>query len=181
MESSEELLLHGYVHRRERSRGLVSWLAEDSDEMNALALDDTRSVLEQGQRVFTDVFGARARGFLAPAWQPGRVREVNPNSLGLTYTLGFFSLESSTGRSVPLATHSWDCGRWGWLGHVGHGIGGALQWLSGRVPSVAIHPRDLARGFWPQILRRVEALLASGYEPRTPASLLEARDAEVAV
>jgi hypothetical protein len=38
---------------------------------------------------------------------------------------------------------------------------------------VAIHPRDLERGFWPRILRLAEDLLESGYEPSTPAKLLE--------
>jgi hypothetical protein len=38
---------------------------------------------------------------------------------------------------------------------------------------VAIHPRDLERSFWPSILRLTEELLESGYEPSTPAKLLE--------
>ncbi|HSK17854.1 MAG TPA: hypothetical protein VK912_01840, partial [Longimicrobiales bacterium] len=41
-----------------------------------------------------------------------------------------------------------------------------------RVPTLAIHPADLERGFWPRILRLTEDLLESGYEPATPTDLL---------
>ena len=104
---------------------------------------------------------------------------ANGNTLGLEHVLGFFSLESRAGRKVPLATWTWDCGRWGWLGHLGHGIGWLLQSLDRGVPTLAIHPRDLERGFWPKILRLTEELLETGYEPSTPAGLLEASDVEV--
>ena len=149
-------------------------LAERCDEMNGLDPQDTRRTLERGQRVFTEVFGKPARGFLAPGWQPGNVRRVDTNALGLDHVLGFFSLDSRAGRSVPLATSTWDCGRWGWLGHLGHGIGWLLQSLERGVPVLAIHPRDLERGFWPTILRLTRELLQKGYEPTTSTALLEA-------
>jgi peptidoglycan/xylan/chitin deacetylase (PgdA/CDA1 family) len=174
-ESSEELLLHGYFHRRRRGRGPITFLAESSDEMNGLDPEETRRTLERGQRVFAEVFGEPARGFLAPAWQLGHVRTDNANPLGLEHVLGFFSLQSAAGRNVALATWTWDCGRWGWLGHFGHGIGWLLQSLHRGVPTLAIHPRDLQRGFWPRILRLIRELLEAGYEPSTPARLLEAR------
>ena len=117
-ESSEELLLHGYCHQRLRGWGPTTLLTEAGDEMNGLDPEETRRTVERGQRVFTEVFGKPARGFLAPAWQRGHTRLGNGNSLGLEHVLGFFSLESRDGRSVPLATWSWDCGRWGWLGHI---------------------------------------------------------------
>lgn len=168
-ESAEEILLHGYFHRRRRGWGPITFLAEGSDEMNGLDPEETRRTLDRGQRVFAEVFGEPARGFLAPAWQPGHVR--TDNSMGLEHVLGFFSLESAAGRRVPLATFTWDCGRWGWLGHLGHGIGGLLQSLD-RVPTLAIHPRDLERGFWPRILQLIRKLREAGYEPGTPTELL---------
>ena len=180
-EGSEELLLHGYFHRRRRGWGPTTLFAEGCDEMNGLDLEETRRTLERGQRVFAEVFGESARGFLAPGWQLGHVRRVNGNTLGLQHVLGFFSLESWAGRSIPLATWTWDCGRWGGLGHLGHGIGRLLQSLDRGVPTLAIHPRDLERGFWPKILRLTEELLDAGYEPSTLRGLLEARDVEVAV
>ena len=103
------------------------------------------------------------------------------NALGLEHVLGFFSLKSWTGRRIRLATFTWDAGRWGGLGHLGHGIGWLLQSLGRGVPVLAIHPRDLARGFWPKILRLTQALLEAGYAPSTPAGLLRASDADIAV
>ena len=179
LESSEELLLHGYCHQRLRGWGPTTLLTAAGDEMNGLELEEARRTLERGQRVFTEVFGAPARGFLAPAWQPGQVRLGNGTADGLDHVLGFFSLESRAGRKVPLATWNWDCGRWGWLGHLGHGIGWLSQSLDRGVPTLAIHPRDLERGFWPKILRLTRELVETGYEPSLPAGLLEAKDAEV--
>ncbi|MGH7459922.1 MAG: DUF2334 domain-containing protein [Longimicrobiales bacterium] len=178
--SSEELLLHGYFHRRRRGSGAITLLA-GTDEMNGLDPEETRRTLERGQHVFTEVFGEPARGFLAPAWQRGHVRQAIGNTAKLEHVLGFFSLDSCAHRSIPLATWSWDCGRFGWLGHLGHGIGWALQSLSRGVPTLAIHPNDLQRGFWPKILRLTRELLEKGYEPGTPSRLLEASDAEVAI
>jgi peptidoglycan/xylan/chitin deacetylase (PgdA/CDA1 family) len=172
-ESSEEVLLHGYFHQRLRGRGPVTLIAERCDEMNGLDVEETRRTLERGQRVFIEVFGEPARGFLAPGWQRGHVRVGDVNTMGLDYVVGFFALESSAGRKMPLATWMWDCGRWGWLGHIGHGIGWLTQSLDHRVPILAIHPRDLERGFWGKILRLTRELVDAGYEPSTVADLLE--------
>jgi hypothetical protein len=173
-DSAEELLLHGYFHRRERGWGPATLIAGRGDEMNGLGVEDTWRVLERGQQVFSEVFGAPARGFLPPAWQRGHVRRGNVGRLGLEHVLGFFSLQSFTGRKVPLATWTWDCGRWRWLGHVGHALGWAAQSLNRGVPTLAVHPQDLQRGFWPKILRLTRMLVERGYEPTTAAALLEA-------
>jgi hypothetical protein len=177
-ESAEEILLHGYFHRRWRGRGAITLLAGRCDEMNGLDRDATRRTIERGQRVFAEVFGRAAGGFLAPGWQHGHVRLEDGNALELDHVLGFFSLQSVAGRKIPLSTWTWDCGRWGWLGHIGHGIGWLLQSLDRGTPVLAIHPRDLQRGFWPKILRLTEDLLESGYEPSTLAALLESTDVE---
>ena len=174
-ENSEELLLHGYFHQRRRGWGPTALLTEHADEMNALGPDDTRRTLDRGQHVFTQAFGAPARGFLPPAWQRGHVSLKDGDQLELDHVLGFFSLESRDGRKIPLATWSWNCGRWSWLGHVGHGLGWLLHSLERGVPMVAIHPADLERGFWPQTLHVTRQLLDAGYEPSTLAALLEAK------
>ena len=109
MENSEELLLHGYFHRRQRGRGPTTLLTDGNDEMNGLDPEETRRTLERGQRVCTDVFGQPARGFLAPAWRRGHVRLAIGGTVGLEHVLGFFSLESRTGR-VPREARTWDCG-----------------------------------------------------------------------
>lgn len=168
-ESAAELLLHGYTHRRQRGWGPTTWLAEHSDELSALSPSETHRTLERAQRAFSDVFGEPARGFLAPAWQRGHVRAGD----GIEHVLGFFSADSSSGRSVSLATWTWDCGRWGWLGHLGHRIGSLLHATQRGVPTLAIHPRDLERGFWPNIMQLIRALLEAGYQPTTVAGLFE--------
>jgi len=181
-DSADEILLHGYFHRRQRGWGPTTLLAERCDEMNGLDTHETRRILERGQRVFLDVFGQRARGFLAPGWQPGHVRAGDGGAAGsVEHILGFFALESSSGHRISLATWTWDCGRWGFLGHLGHGIGSLRHALTRGTPALAIHPRDIARGFWPKILRLTEALLRRGYAPSTVAGLLESRDDQVAV
>lgn len=174
-ESAGELLLHGYSHQRQRGRGLAALIAGPCDEMNGLDVEGTRRTVERGQRVFVDAFGAPARGFLAPAWQRGHVRLDDVKTLGLDHVLGYFSLDTHAGRRVALATWMWDCGRWGWLGHVGHGMGWLSQSLNRGVPTLAIHPRDVNGGFWPKILGLTRALVDSGYEPSTVTGLLEAR------
>jgi hypothetical protein len=171
-ESSEELLLHGYFHHKRRGGGPATLLTRSSDEMNGLTAQETHHVLDCGQRVFVEAFGEPARGFIAPAWQPGHVRLAARGAPGLDYVLGFFSLVPQMGQRIPLATFTWDCGRWAWLGHIGDGIGSLLQLLD-RVPVLAIHPRDLDRGFWPAIMRRTRELLDAGFQPSTPAALLE--------
>jgi peptidoglycan/xylan/chitin deacetylase (PgdA/CDA1 family) len=170
-ESADELLLHGYFHHRQRGWGPVTWLADGSDEMNGLDAEETRQTIVRGQRVFRDVFGTPARGFLAPAWQVGCVN-VQATALGIDHVLGFFSLTSRGGRQLPLCTSTWDCGRWSWLGYLGDGLGRLSQSLDRGIPTLAIHPRDLERGFWPRILRLIRDLLEAGYEPSTASRLL---------
>ena len=177
-ERSEELLLHGYFHRRGRGWGPVTLLA-GTDEMNGLDAMETRGVMERAQRDFTHVFGERARVFLAPAWQRGHVRPIDASGYGVEHILGFFSLDSAAGRHVPLATATWDCGRLRWLGHVGHTAGALLRSFRGRVPVLAIHPTDLANGFWPKIMKFTEQLLEAGHTPTTVSALVEARGVEV--
>jgi peptidoglycan/xylan/chitin deacetylase (PgdA/CDA1 family) len=173
-ETADELLLHGYSHRRGRGWGPTTLLAFGCDEMNGFGPEETRRTIERGQRVFTDAFGAPARGFLAPGWQRGHVRPGDGTAPGVEHVLGFFSLDACAGGSVRLATWSWDVSRWSWPGHVGHGLGRLLHSLGRGVPTLAIHPRDVQRGFWPTILRLTGELVDAGYEPTTPARLLEA-------
>lgn len=171
-EASDEILLHGYSHRRQRGWGPASWLTRGSDEMNGLDRDETRRTLEMGQGVFTDVFGEPARGFLAPGWQRRHVRSETATSVGLDYVLGCFCLDALTGGSVRLATWTWDCGRWGWLGHIGDASGSLVEAVTRGVPVLAIHPKDLERGYWPRTLGLVRRLLAAGLNPSTPGRVL---------
>jgi hypothetical protein len=177
-ESAEERLLHGYFHRRDRGWGATSLATGGCDEMNGLDAGETRRMLERGQRVLADVFGDPARGFLAPGWQRGHVRAC-ASTAGVEHVLGFFSLECRSGARIPLATWTWDVSRWRWTGHVGHAVGRALHATGAGVPTLAVHPTDLARGYWPTILRLVGELLDAGCEPSTPARLLEANGTHI--
>ena len=177
-ESSEERLLHGYFHQRRRGSGPATWLSERSDEMAGLSQDEARQIVERGQQVFTEAFGERARGFLPPAWQRGRVQV---ETAGIEHVLGFFSIDAGARGTIPLATWTWDCGRWGWLGHVGHRLGFLSHALGRGVPTLAIHPRDIERGFWPATVRLTQRLLRNGYEPVTVARLVERHNVEAAL
>ena len=179
--ASDELLLHGYSHRRQRGSGPVSWLAERCDEFSGLDREEAGTLLERGQLAFADVFGQRARGFLAPGWQEGGARGEHVKRAGLEYRLGYFAVETAGGEAVPLATWTWDCGRWAWLGRIGHAAGRALHLAGSGVASLAIHPRDIERGFWPAILDLTKRLLDTGHAPATPGALLRQADAEIAV
>jgi hypothetical protein len=170
-ESSSELLLHGYYHARSRGAGPVSLIAERCDEMNGLGPDETGAAIQRGQDVFAAMFGAPAPGFLAPGWQRGHVRAA---SFGIEHVLGFFTLQSARA-AIPLATSTWDCGRWSWLGLFGDGLGRISQSLTNSVPALAIHPRDIGRGFWPRVLRLTRELLDAGHEPTTPGALIASR------
>jgi hypothetical protein len=59
-------------------------------------------------------------------------------------------------------------------------MGTLMQSLGDGVPTLAIHPRDLDRGFWPKILRLTQELIDTGFEPSTPAALLEVGSVEAA-
>src|SRR5688572_28374715 len=91
-EASEELLLHGYFHRRGRGWGATTLLTGGSDEMNGLDPEETESTLARGQGAFTEVFGEPARTFLAPGWQRGHVDAGRGSAVGLEHVMGFFSL-----------------------------------------------------------------------------------------
>jgi peptidoglycan/xylan/chitin deacetylase (PgdA/CDA1 family) len=174
-EAAGELLIHGHTHRRLRGGGAVTLLTGASDELNGLDRSGTQRAIARGQHAFAEAFGQPARGFVAPAWQRGLVRPGGVDSPGVAYLLGFFTLAAGDGRAVPLATWTWDCGRWGWLGHVGHGLGRAMQALGRGVPTLALHPRDPGRGYWPTILRLIRRLLTDSYRPTTAAALLGGR------
>ena len=179
-ETSNELLLHGHSHRRLQGSGPVSWLTSKCDEMNGLDPAATYRLLQRAQSAFAEAFGAPAAGFVAPGWQAGHVRGEQARRAGLEYVLGFFAVTRASGGRVPLATWTWDCGRWGWLGHVGHEAGRVMTLAGKRTVSLAIHPGDLERGFWPGVLLVVRRLLDAGHLPATPRQLLQPSHAEAA-
>ena len=171
-EGAEELLLHGYFHQRQRGWGPITLLTERCDEMNGLDPEETRRTIERGQRVFTEVFGAPARGFLAPAWQPGHVRLGTGNTLQTGARPGLL-LPRVTRRSkgpardvepgTVAAGAGSDTSVMGSDGFVSRWIAESQSWRF--IPEI-----------WSGVSGRRssgsrEQLLENGYEPSTPAQL----------
>jgi predicted deacetylase len=69
--SFDEILLHGYEHRRTGGAGLVSMLTGRSDEFNGLSAAEAATRLRCGQQILQERFGRRAEGFIAPTYQRG--------------------------------------------------------------------------------------------------------------
>jgi hypothetical protein len=68
--------------------------------------------------------------------------------------------------TIPLATWSWDCGRIGWLGHVAETYGSLrFRWQPQVLPTIAIHPADVSRGFLPRAVLICQRLLNEGRRP----------------
>ncbi len=167
-----DLVLHGWTHRREIRRGVVSWCTGAANEFERLSLGETLERLRRAQLDAEDLLGRPLRGLVPPAWRLGaKINQLI--SLGIEYVMRFRSLEPYGKRPVPLATWSWD---WGWLPGT-HLAGGALgaccRWLNrGAVPAVVLHPLDVYRGCLPAAERLIRRLLSSGLVPVLPRHLI---------
>lgn len=164
----DEVLLHGYTHRRDRYRSAVSLLTGRADEFAGLPATAAAERLRRGQAVIRDLLGVPAAGFVAPAWMGGPVTPALLASCGLRYSVGFAGITCVGGARIPLATWSWDTGRCAWLGHLGEAAG-VLSFAARRdaIPCVVLHPADLGRGYLRHGLHLVRALLAAGRRPAT--------------
>lgn len=161
-----EILLHGYTHRRENGRGLVSLLTRGDDEFNGLTDAETDSRLAGGQQAMQDLFGRPAEGFIAPTYQHGRLTSSRLARHGLTFDVGFRRIAFSSGEMIPIATWCWDMGRVRALGVGGHWYGNVRSRLHpGHLPTLAVHPVDVDRRFVPRIIALVERLLSEGRRP----------------
>lgn len=173
-----EIMLHGFHHQRERGRGLVSLLTRGADEFNGLSVGETRRRLRAGQNVLQTLFGRPASGFIAPTFQRGRVTPELLAECGIDCCIGFRRIDLSNGSRIPVATWCWDMGHSQLLCLGGHVYGNARYGLiPGLVPSLALHPVDVERGFLGRISGLVERLLEEGRRPILPQSLLAVRAA----
>ena len=152
-----EILLHGYTHQRAGRGGCLSALTNHADELSGLNATEAIARLCHGQRILGEVFGAAARGFVPPAWQWGALTPERLASCSLRYGVGLRSVYSIEGARRPLATWSWDAGRFAALGWLGAANGAMLFALQPRAtPCIVFHPADVARGFVPHGLRLVQ-------------------------
>src|SRR5512145_1023175 len=166
-----EILLHGWTHYRCQG-GLISLLTSGADEFAALPPDAALARLCAGQRVVYALFGAPAAGFIPPAWQSGGVAHALCSG-GLSYRMGWMSIDTVWGARIPLVTWSWDLGRMACLGYAGDLLGVACSLLRyDTIPCVVFHPSDVRRGYLGHGVYLVRKLLAEGRRPILPMQLI---------
>jgi predicted deacetylase len=168
-----EVLLHGWTHEREAGRGIVSYCTNGSDEFVGLTAQETSARLQLGKNQLTEVFGHEVVGFVAPAWQRGRIDRKTLCQHGLEFLFGYLSIEHVDGRRIPVSTVTWDVGRFAQLGRAAESLGHALGWGRRRsMRCVAAHPVDVSRGYLPRMVSTVESWMKSGAVPILPRELV---------
>ena len=162
-ECMDELLLHGLEHRRRNTRNPISFMLNQSDEFRGISFDDAKEKLIKGQRVIADLFGHSPHGFAPPAWFSGPVDGEMLSSLGLEFMTNYFHIHRADGSKTPVATYSWDCGKYSWLGYLGEMSGRTVSINTKAIPQIVFHPADVRRGFVSFGIRRIRKLLEHGY------------------
>ncbi|MEU0545113.1 DUF2334 domain-containing protein [Nocardia sp. NPDC005978] len=170
---AQEVLLHGWTHRRERGRGPVSLLTGGADEFAGLGADAAAARLRAGRDALSERLGTPVEGFLPPAYRLGSVGTETLAAVGLRYRVGWASAADVHGRTVRLATRIWDVSPLAALSRAAAAVGHLADLRPGAVPTITIHPLDVRRGFLPHALAAVRAQLALG---RTPALIRELID-----
>lgn len=160
-----EILLHGWTHLRERRPRMVSWLTDRADEFNGLSAAEAIGRIRGGVSLMEEFLEVRVRGFVPPAWQ-FPIEASQWKHSGIDYVVRFTRIEQRSGRHIPLATWSWDWGRFSWLGRPGAWLGRcARTWNRGAIPVIVLHPADVQRGFLPDAMRLIRSLIGGGWTP----------------
>lgn len=180
----DEWMIHGMTHRRENRGRLVSWLTSGADEFGGLPLTEIQERVTRSQAMIQDLTGILPTGLVAPCWSlQVRAYEL----MGIDYVMGYNGLvpccRSKNDRSaatIRLASWSYDWGRFGKVASLVN-VFPELRYRSFTdiVPCVVIHPADVARGWLPVAIQRIQKLLDLGYQPVAPASLLSAGKASI--
>jgi hypothetical protein len=164
-ETGAEVLAHGWFHHNP-ARTARARLTGGADEFTSLDRAAAIARARQARAALETVFAGRVRGFVPPAWQWGRLDAPALAEAGYGFGVGWSGYSAVSGRWLPLATRSWDGGRWRWLGQAIDLAGQIRARLTtAAVPCIVLHPIDLARGFWPTALALIEASLAQGQRP----------------
>lgn len=165
-DSFQEVLLHGDHHLNEKSATWLSLLTGSADEFSRLTEVECDARIASGLEQMACLIQNRPVGFLPPAWQRGRVTPAVLLRHGLRFVLGMHGLEFVGHGIIPLTTWSWDWGRIGWLGHVAETYGSLRsRWQPWALPTIAIHPADVSRGFLPRAVLICQRLLEEGRRP----------------
>jgi hypothetical protein len=169
----QEVILHGYTHQRERGAGLVSALTAGADEFAGLTAAAAVARVRRGQEALCALTGVPAAGFVAPAWQRGRLSPDLLAACGIDWYVGMMAIVSTGGTQVRLATWSWDTGRFAHLGALGEAFGVLTYALRRRaVPCVVLHPADVSRGSVVLGQYLVRTFLAQGRRPASFGELI---------
>lgn len=171
---AEELLLHGWEHRRAGGRGPISLLTVGADEFSGLARAEARRRLERGRDLLETVFARPIDGFLPPAYQFGAVDPALLAEIGFRYRVGWARAADVRGTSVRLATRSWDVSPVAALSALGAGAGRLAEMRRNTVPAIVIHPLDVRRGLLPRAVTTVRSMLDRGRRPALVRELLAA-------
>ena len=170
-----EVLQHGWTHRREGRAGLVSAVTGRADEFAPLSRSEAWSRLDRGRRLLEDLLGRPVAGFVAPAFQRGRVDALVAARAGLSFLVGWSRMDLPGKPPIPLATTLWDLSPHQRLDRLGE-LGGRVAALRrAALPVVAIHPVDVGRGALPRALALVRSFLDAGRKPVLLKSLVDAR------
>jgi predicted deacetylase len=165
-----EVLQHGYTHRQDRP-GVLSLFTGRSDELVGLPREEVCRRLGLGRELLQCALGIAPAGFVAPAWQFGRMTAGDLGRCGFRYVATFGAILAASGPTIPLCTWSWDWGVLGLLGRVGQRFGDVYWRIRpATLPCVVVHPADVERGYLPRVLEVVDRLLGLG---RTPGLLSE--------
>jgi len=159
----DELLVHGLEHRCCSRWSPISFLLRQCDEFRGISTEDAKEKLIEGKRVIADVFEHRPYGFAPPAWFSGPVDGEMLSSLGLEFMTSYFHIRRADGSKTPVATYSWECGRYSWLGYLGEMSGRVVSMNPKTIPQIVFHPADVRRGFVSFGIRRIKKLLEQGY------------------
>ncbi len=170
--SGEEILLHGYTHRNQFG-GPLSWLVRQADEFTRMPADQACARVRRGKEVLEQILEAEVNGFVPPAWQFGPLTMQLLAENGISYRCGFRKIEDVKGRSVSLATVSWDLSFMRETGYLGELCGTVLHKFNrSYVPVIVLHPDDVPRGFLVRATRMIQAFLSAGGRPVTCGQLL---------
>ena len=161
-----EIALHGYSHQGPGTFHPLRVLTGDCLEFIGLPESEALTRLWRGQDILHAVFGRPASVFIPPAWCAGAVTPALAASLGLSAAVTWTQLVTAKTR-IPLAMHSWDCGRFAWLAYAGELYGYLRRYAGAAMPCVTLHPRDVTRNLLARGLGVIDRLLRRGYSPAT--------------
>jgi len=160
-----ETLLHGWTHRREHRRGIVSWATGRADEFGGCPAKEVIARVRRGRDRLQELIGRTVTGLVPPAWQlPVKADDLSDS--GIDYVVNFKRLQSASGHNVALASYSWDWGRFSVLSRAGAWLGTCLRvWNRKAVPVIVIHPADVRRGHFVRAVNLVRRLKSAGAVP----------------